>query len=280
MTNTRKLQLALIGGSMLLFVALLFADTTPRALKKEAAEAARPAASMDIDTYINEEKSGLDQNITEKAASIEEKINASEGAGKSAWYDSIIALYDGHVKPAIAAYYTEQKNNIAPSFDGWIKTGSRYYRAVGFVNPEIQPTLYSKAIHAYEKAVALQPGNLEAKTSLAVCYVEGSSNPMQGITMLREVLTVDSNNVNALLSLGMFAVKSGQHEKAIERFTKIIAIDTTYIEAYLYLADSYEKLKNTPAAIESLKKYEQKVDDVSIKAEVRNYINKLSQRGS
>lgn len=281
MNNNRKLQFALIGGAMLLFVALLFANTTPVPKKKEmAGEQHEHTSVIDIESYISSEKSTLDKNVKGKAAELENKISSATGSAKISLYDSLIVLYDEHVKPAIAAYYTEQKNTISPSANGWAKTGARYYRAVGFVKPEVRSTLYSKAISAYEKAIGLQPENMEIQTALAVSYVEGSSDPMKGITMLREVLVKDPNNINALLSMGMFAIKSNQHEKAIERFSKIIEVDSTYIQAYLYLADSYEKLNNIKAAIENLKKYEQKVDDVAIKADVQSYINKLSRRES
>ncbi len=283
MNSTRKLQLALIGGAMLLFVALLFADTKPQPKKKEMAASQHEASSapvLDFESYIKEEKNGFDKVVKEKATAIEKKISESSGVAKSEWYDSLIALYDGHIKPAIAAYYTEQKNGVSPSVDGLIKTGSRYYHAVGFVKPDVRSALYEKSIGAYEKAYSQQPSNLDTKTALAVCYVEGSRDPMKGITMLREVLATDPDNINALLNMGLFAIKSNQHEKAIERFSKIIEVDSTYIEAYLYLADSYEKMNNTKAAIENLKKYEQKVDDVAIRAEVHSYINKLSQRES
>lgn len=279
MNSSRKLQIAVVSGAMLLFIALLFADTTPPPKTKELATV-QAANKVDIETVINSEKQSLGKTILDQASVLELKISNLQGKAKQELFDSLILLYDNHVKPAIAAYYTEAKNAVDPSPEGWAKTGNRYYHAVGFVKPENRSALYSQAMFAYEKALALQPGNLEIKTALAACYVEGSAEPMKGITMLREVIAVDSNNVKALLNLGMFAIKSGQTEKAIERFQKIISVDTTFIEAYLYLADCYERINNIEAAIQNLNNYQQRVDDVAIKTEVKSYINKLSQRKS
>jgi cytochrome c-type biogenesis protein CcmH/NrfG len=41
---------------------------------------------------------------------------------------------------------------------------------------------------------------------------------MQGITLLLEVVKQDPNNHAANLNLGMFAMKSGQYDKAVIRF--------------------------------------------------------------
>ena len=56
---------------------------------------------------------------------------------------------------------------------------------------------------------------------------------------------------------------------------KILTIKPDYIEAYLFLADVYERQGDKQKAIETLEKYISLVDDVTIKSEVKNYISKL-----
>ncbi len=63
--------------------------------------------------------------------------------------------------------------------------------------------------------------------------------PMKGIGILKEVLNVDSNNVDALTNLGYFSIQSAQYEKAIERFETVLRIDPKNAEAFLYLTDVY-----------------------------------------
>jgi Tfp pilus assembly protein PilF len=62
------------------------------------------------------------------------------------------------------------------------------------------------------------------------------------------------------VNLGYFAIKSGQFDKAEERFNKVLEVDPTYIDAYLYLADMHEKQQKPDLAIASLKEYKNKVD--------------------
>jgi cytochrome c-type biogenesis protein CcmH/NrfG len=69
----------------------------------------------------------------------------------------------------------------------------------------------------------LQPANLEAKTGLGVAYVNGGGMPMQGISLLLDVVKQDPTNHEAILNLGMFAMRSGQYDKAVLRFKTLIA---------------------------------------------------------
>ena len=113
---------------------------------------------------------------------------------------------------------------------------------------------------------------------LASCFVEGSTDPMQGISMMREIERTDSNNVKLQLSFAFFSVKSGQLDKAITRFNKVLQVDSNYIEAYLHLADAYEQLDNKGKTIEMLQKYSAKTADVTAKVEINKYIDQLKKQ--
>jgi len=130
--------------------------------------------------------------------------------------------------------------------------------------------------------MVLAPDDLGIKVDLGVCLVEGAAflgvAPMQGIGLLKEVEQADPNNIKALVNLGYFSVRSGQFDKAEERFNRALEVDPEYIEAYLYLADLYEKQQQTGKAIEVLKAYMGKVDDPDREAEVNKYITELSNK--
>lgn len=130
-------------------------------------------------------------------------------------------------------------------------------------------------MRCYENGLKLEPENAEAKIMLASCYVEGSSDPMKGVSMLREIEKTDSNNVTLQLNFAFFSVKSQQWDKAIRRFEKVLEIDSTYIEAYLHLADAYEQQGKKEKTIEVLEKYKSKTDDVLARQEIEKYIEQL-----
>jgi cytochrome c-type biogenesis protein CcmH/NrfG len=113
----------------------------------------------------------------------------------------------------------------------------------------LQPLL-QKANASYSAAVALDSTNLDAKTGLGITIVNGMGMPMQGIAMLMDVVKKDPKNLKANMSLGIFAIKSGQFDKAITRFNDIIDIKPSP-DAYFYLATSYESLGKNKEAIDA-----------------------------
>jgi FimV-like protein len=48
--------------------------------------------------------------------------------------------------------------------------------------------------------------------------------------------------------MGLFSIQSGQYEKAVARFEKVITIDAQRLDAYMQLAMSYLALQDTSAA--------------------------------
>jgi tetratricopeptide (TPR) repeat protein len=93
--------------------------------------------------------------------------------------------------------------------------------------------------------------------------------------MLREIEKTDSNNVTLQLNFAFFSVKSQQWDKAIKRFEKVLQVDSTYIEAYLHLADAYEQSGQKNKTIEMLEKYKSKTDDAMSRQEIDKYIQQL-----
>lgn len=82
----------------------------------------------------------------------------------------------------------------------------------------------------------------------AVELVNGP-NPMEGITILRELIAKDSTNVDAQYWLGVFSVKSGQYDKAIERFNRVIQYNPQYLAAYIDMGGLYMEMDSAQKAL-------------------------------
>ena len=68
---------------------------------------------------------------------------------------------------------------------------------------------------------------------LGACYMFGniSDNPMEGIGPIREVVQRDPDNLYAQMILGLGGMKSGQFDKAIERFKIVVDKQPDNLEA-------------------------------------------------
>ncbi|MEO8590222.1 MAG: tetratricopeptide repeat protein [Flavobacteriales bacterium] len=119
---------------------------------------------------------------------------------------------------------------------------------------------------------------LKARTAEAVALVQGQE-PMRGIMMLREILKEDPNNVEAHWQLGLFSVQSGQYDKAIERFKKVIELDAEgYPDAWFYLGRTYATVDSTELAIANLKKYRTLTQDTAIIHGVDRFLGELENK--
>lgn len=190
--------------------------------------------------------------------------------------DSAIFFWDQHNRPDFAAAFAEQKAELSGNVKDWNYAGQRFYYAVKFFEDSpVKKTLFLSAKRCFEKVLSLDPKNTDARIDIASCIVESGENPMQGISMLREIEKTDSNNVRLQLSFGFFSAKSQQWEKAIKRFSKALEIDSNYIEVHLHLADAYERKGKKDSCIKHLEIFISKTNDEMAKATIREYVNKI-----
>ncbi len=268
MTVSNK-RIILIAGACTLFVLLYFA---PKVLEKKAdnttAESGNTANALNsnLDVYLNVSLKALN----EKQAELYKRFFTSKNA------DSLQRFWDQLKRPDLSAYFAEIKAKEKSNAENWLFAGKKYFNATQFCQDKSEiPVLFQCALRCFDKTLNFSPNNNEAKIFKASCLVEGAGNPMDGIAILKDVEKSDSNNVQLQLTFAFFSVKSGQLDKAVDRFYKVLRADSNYIEAYLHLADVYEQQHETEKTIKMLQRYSAKTTDPTSKAEIEKYIQQL-----
>ena len=270
MKNTRTLQLIVVACSIILFVLLFIANKKPVKKAEEIAEKASATQIVDTKVYVDALISALSDKDKKEYETLEKKSNDTTGI------NALLAFFTAKKVPLASCYYFQKKAELINTATIWCDAGNRYFYAVGFVKDKNQiQSLYQSAMLCYNKALAKKPDYNEAKIQLASCYVEGSTDPMKGIGILKEVERADSTNIQVQMVLGAFAVKSGQFDKAEARYQKVLRIKPDYLEAYLFLADVYEKKGEKAKTIETLEKYVDLTPDKEIKEQIKKYIQQL-----
>lgn len=164
----------------------------------------------------------------------------------------------------------------------WLASADDFLKGARYLQSDKKALLYKGAMECYEKVLSFNPNNLAAKTNLGTAIVESSpmlgTQPMKGITLLREVVQADSNNIEANLQLGLFSVTSQQFDKAIERFKRILKIDSAHIDMYVYLGDTYAQMGEKSKAIENFEKYKALVNDTLIVKSIDEHIKELKKQ--
>jgi cytochrome c-type biogenesis protein CcmH/NrfG len=81
-----------------------------------------------------------------------------------------------------------------------------------------------RAARAYEKALELDPDNLDVRTDLGVAYLNDPSSPMLAIQNTNQVLEADSNHVQANFNKGVMLAQIGRTQEAVRLFEKVIQL--------------------------------------------------------
>ena len=111
-----------------------------------------------------------------------------------------------------------------------------------------------KALQAkdlFERSLRINDKNDSTIVGLGACYIFGNlaDNPMEGILRVRQVVEKDSTNLFAQMVLGHGSFISGQYDKAIDRFGKVLALQPDNLEAVLMIAEVYERKADKANAV-------------------------------
>ena len=272
-------QIITLGSCTALFLGLyLFAstkkpkekvntETTEQALHDHSAE--QPTEKLDIAAYLIEINAKINDKATvQKIAEYEQAKN----------YKALMAEYQKLDKPLALAHYAVLMANAENNPVLYVQAGD-YNSTLMQTAPDekAKEFLSNNAVACYQKAVDIDSNNVDNKIRLASAFMENGATPMQGVSILLEIVKRDSTNENALLMLGKFGIISGQYEKAIVRLEKILYLHPQNSEAMLLLAEAYNGQGNKNKAIELLERCKKTIDNPKAKEEIDNYIKSIKQ---
>ena len=279
----RKPQLILILSGLLLFSLLYF--FTPRFTAKEAIASNQSAENQVVTTesILNTAKLALSESQKISLLSIENQLIKAKNA-----QDSLKSY------KALTKFWADSAQKLAPylyfSYSAALLENSEKsltFAAQLLVDnlltpdapPALLPWIAGNAKVLLEKALVINPKNDSAKINLGACYLFGnlSDNPMQGITKIKEVVDKDSTNAYGQFILALGGKKSGQYDKAIERFLTVINIQPNHIEAMIHLAECYELTDQKALAIEWYTKVSNSVNIPEAKEAISKRIKELKK---
>lgn len=146
-------------------------------------------------------------------------------------------------------------------------------------NPRLVTWGAMQAKDLFERSLKINPDNDSAKVGLGAVYLFGniSTNPMEGISKIREVVEKDSTNIYAQLTLAKGSILSGQTDKAIGRLQTVNRLQPENLEAILMLAEVYERNGEKTNAVVWYKKSLNYIRRADARVEIEKRINELSK---
>ncbi|MFT2009226.1 tetratricopeptide repeat protein [Pontibacter sp. 13R65] len=200
---------------------------------------------------------------------------ASDDQTRSRVATELAAAYTTVSKFDSAGYYYELAANARPGEKSYKQAGDSYFEAFTYAPSQGRASeLGAKARAMYEQVLKNNPSDLDSKTNIAMTYI-ATENPMQGITLLREVITADPNNQKALFNLGLLSMQSNQFDKAEERFRKLVSVNPEHVEGTFYLAVSLARTGKKEEAVTYFNKVKGLSNDPALAASVDEYLAEL-----
>ncbi len=235
-----------------------------KAAKPEAA-ATEPHIDFDFSGYLKKVNTSFTTDTQSLLAVWQQQSN----------FDALTTFYHQKGESVAEAYYTLESAKEATAYT---RAGSLFQATAAISNsPEMSAYLIDKAVYAYQKAFELDTTNVDIKMQLASAYIEQGSGPMQGITMLLDIVAKDPANADAQLLLGKFAMMSNQFEKAVERLEKVLSLRPQSNDALFLLAVAYQNMGNKNKAIELLEKCKNNEKSTELKQEIEKYIRQVKE---
>lgn len=194
--------------------------------------------------------------------------------------EALATEWDQARYPEVSAYYYQRIAQNDSSAQRWLQAADRLSIAFKIADDtSMQQYMLDQAVKAYQKTIAIDSTQTEARIGLASLYIDGYADQtnmvMQGVFMLRDVVAKDSTNINANLVLARAAITSGQYDKAIDRLQRLIKQYPDNSEAYYYLGEAYSAVGEKENAINALKECKKRTKNPTFVRELDNIINKL-----
>ena len=262
-------QITLVSATLLL-VSLLFYLGYQSSAVTQIEGRASTLSKFDFQSYVEKSKSKIPVEVKGRL-----KLLESTKSDQASLLN-IARIWDSLKYPLIAAQYMFDIATAQPDEKNWQLAGARFYAAAMMSSDSsMQMMAATKAKTAFEKVLAVNPENLDAKNALGILYIQVNNDIMKGVVLLKAVVAKDSNNVQAIYSLGMLSVQSGQYDKAEQRFKRLISIQPFNPEYYYYLADIYAKTGKKELAIKMYETCRSLLKDSKSKKEIETIINQL-----
>lgn len=257
-------------------IGLLFSLPTVIVKNDESESAISEAGNSNPSGMEDLHNAPIGPEAQEALQRISERLSKEENLERfAALTDTLASLYAQAGKFDSAAFFLENAAEKIQSLERYEKAGLAFYEAYTFaLNEEKVALLANKTRFFLNKVLEVNPSRSDLKTRVAMTYVS-SSNPMQGITMLREILDAEPTNEDALFNMGILSMQSGQYKRASERFEELIKHHPANIQGQFYLAVSYFESKQNNKAKKQFQEVKNMSSDPIILASVESYLERL-----
>lgn len=207
-------QVIIVVSAALLLVVLLYAITTMSGgAKGDFSIGQAPAAEQTVEPLASQWQ--------DREAELKADVEATAGDEQIAARRRLIDLYFAADRLDFAAEQTALIAETTGAEQDWIRAGNLYFDWMQRAPSAQKAPWAQQTVAAYQKALALNPDNLDVRTDMAIAYLYDPQNSMMGIQETNKVLAADSMHVQANFNRGIMLSQINRLDAAIEQFEKV-----------------------------------------------------------
>ena len=280
-------QLIVVTGGIILFASLFFFGRTIPDKKAPVVSTAhntdsssQVAETATTETVLTQAKAKLTLDRLNRITQLENSVVRGDvKAQQIKVYNQLASFWDDSLgQHLLGAYYTGEAGKLESS-EKKLNFAARLLldNLITGETPQYQHWLATNAKALFEKSLELNPADDSATIGVGACYMFGdiSDNPMQGIMSIRQVVEKNPDNLYGQMILGLGGIRSGQYDRAIERFIIVANKQPQNAEALLYLAETYERKGDKANAAKWYKEAQNNITIPEAKAAIQERIKAL-----
>lgn len=281
MTNQKlkkrvKIKPIIYVGIAIVAIALLYFYGNTKAPSTPSMAVASATSNFDLGKIITTAKTTIDKKYSNTITVLENRLASSRSSEKPEILQSLINVWDSAGSKIITAQYAKMLAEQTKNSKHLTQAATRLLQAQSnAADSIIADQLGHQALGICQLALQKDSTNEQNKINMATALIQVKGDVMPGVQMLLGVVKSNPDNKYAQFILGKFAVVSGQYAKAITRLQKVIALDNTFVDAYLELAKAQKMQGDISAAKATLIQLKKVINNAEATAEIDNRINSL-----
>jgi tetratricopeptide (TPR) repeat protein len=217
-------QVGIIVGAGALLVIVLFmisavsSNSPSPATPGDTGAASTQTTPATPNTPPSVNQDPLPPQVASQAEELRAQIEAATGPERGQLLTDLVQLLASAGRLDLAATEQQRLAELQNTAAAWRHAGNLYYDWMMTVEDQgRRAEIAQQSIAAYREVVSMEPGNLDARTDMAVAYLN-TNNPMQGVEEITAVLDQDSTHVPARFNYGVMLAMIGRTEKAQQQF--------------------------------------------------------------
>ena len=224
--KTRGAQVAMMLTASVLLVAALYMITAFSKRAFPTSETPPPAEAEASAAEVSQEAAPLSADLEARIQALTSEAESLSGDDQLNKKREIVGILMGVQRYDRAAPVQEEIAASSNSQQDWIQTGHFYSDWMEQLSGAERGAIAQNAVTAYEKGLEIGPDDLNARTALAMAYLN-TNTPMLGITQIRQVLDEEPDHLQGNFYFGVMLMQINRVEQAKERFERVKELTST-----------------------------------------------------